>query len=71
MTKNTIKLQPRIPADWEPKLLELCKERGIDPNPPKGRAGGLTQLARDLIGEAIGEVALDYHEEKAKKAAKR
>ena len=55
----------------KPKLLELCAQRGIDPNPPKGRSGGLTQLARDLLGEAIGEVALDYHDEKAKKAAKR
>ena len=70
-TKSTAQLLIRYPHAWQARLLELCHERGIDPNPPRGRSGGLALLARQLLAEAIGEEAKDPHEEQSARFAER
>lgn len=68
-SKSTTQLLVRYPLEWHERLVELCHARGIDPDPPRGRAGGIALLARQLLAEAIGEEARDLHAEQAAKFA--
>lgn len=66
-TKSTTQLLVRYPEEWHAMLLDLCEKRGIDPHPPRGRAGGVALLVRQLMAEAIGETVVDQHEEQSKR----
>jgi hypothetical protein len=70
-TKSTTQLLVRYPTEWHPRLLELCQARGIDPDPPRGRAGGLSLLVRLILAEAIGAEVVDPHEEQSGRFAAR
>lgn len=70
-TTSTITIQARVPQEWEPRLQQLCRERGIELDPPRGRAGGISLLVRQLLGEAIGAQVIDPHEEQSASFAKR